>query len=97
MCFSGVLTFFWHSNFLLLPKGLTFLKMRVAVWRYQRGSRSLAANLSAGDSTAHAVVTQNPVPQNEEEMSEDFEVPDGIEEMIEELIQGLRDSDNVIR
>jgi hypothetical protein len=92
-----VLTFLWHSNFVLLPKGLTFLKMRVAVWRYQRGSRSLAANLSAGDSTAHDVLTWNPIPQIEEEMNEDFEVPDSIEEVIEELMQGLRDSVTVIR
>jgi hypothetical protein len=37
------------------------------------------------------------VPQNEEEMIEDFEVPDCIEEVVEELMQGLRDSDTVIR
>ena len=80
-----------------MSKGLTFLKMRVAVWRYQRGSRSLAENLRAGDNTARDVVRWNPVPQNEEEISEDFEVPDCIEDVIEELMQGLRDSDNVIR
>ena len=82
---------------MLLSKGLTFLKMRVAVWRYQRGSRSLAENLGAGNNTARDVLRWNPVPQNEEEMIEDFEVPDCIEEVIEELMQGLRDSDNVIR
>lgn len=71
--------------------------MRVAVWRYQRGSRSLAENLGARDNTAHDVLRWNRVPQNEEEMIEDFEVPDCIEEVIEELMQGLRDSDTLIR
>jgi hypothetical protein len=65
--------------------------MRVAAWRYQRGGRSLAANLTA----AHLPV--NPVPQKEEEMNEDFEIHDDIEEVIEELMQGLRDPGNVIR
>ncbi|XP_021918529.1 tubulin-specific chaperone D [Zootermopsis nevadensis] len=77
--------------------GLIFLKMRVAVWRYQRGGRSLAANLSAGDGVAPEPSPLNSVLQNEEELDEDFEIPDGIEEVIEELVQGLRDSDTVIR
>ncbi|CAB1350256.1 unnamed protein product, partial [Coregonus sp. 'balchen'] len=32
--------------------GLTFLKPRLAKWRYQRGSRSLAANLSQSQSSS---------------------------------------------
>jgi hypothetical protein len=36
-------------------------------------------------------------PQKEEETNEDFEVPDGIEEVIELLLQGLRDPDNDVR
>ncbi|PNF44134.1 Tubulin-specific chaperone D [Cryptotermes secundus] len=72
--------------------GLTFLKVRVAAWRYERGSRSLAANLTA----VHPLPV-NPVPQKEEEMNEDFEIPDDVEEVIEELLQGLRDSNTVVR
>jgi hypothetical protein len=71
--------------------------MRVAVWRYQRGGRSLAANLSVGDSITPDPLPLNSVLQNEEDMNEEFEIPDGIEEVIEELMQGLRDSDTVIR
>lgn len=82
---------------MLLSKGLTFLKMRVAAWRYQRGSRSLAANLGAGDGITPGSLPMNPVCQNDEEVNEDFEIPDGIEEVIEELMQGLRDSDTIIR
>jgi hypothetical protein len=39
----------------------------------------------------------SPVPQKEEEMNEDFEIPDDIEEVIEELLQGLRDSNTIVR
>lgn len=77
---------------MLLSKGLTFLKVRVAAWRYQRGSRSLAANL-----TATHPLPMKPVPQKEEEMNEDFEIPDDVEEVIEELLQGLRDPHTVVR
>jgi len=34
--------------------GMTFVPPRVAAWRYQRGSRSLASNLSDGSATAGA-------------------------------------------
>jgi hypothetical protein len=30
-------------------------------------------------------------------MNEDFEIPDDIEEVIEELLQGLRDSRTIVR
>ncbi|XP_068082742.1 tubulin-specific chaperone D [Anabrus simplex] len=73
--------------------GLTFLKMRVAVWRYQRGCRSLADNLSSGDQTVRSVQQVS----KESEVSEDFEVPEEIEEVIEELMQTLKDSETVIR
>jgi hypothetical protein len=77
---------------MVLSEGLTFLKVRVASWRYQRGCRSLAANLAAV-----RPLPSNPVPQNEEEINEDFDVPDEIEEVIEQLLQGLRDSDTDVR
>lgn len=64
---------------------------RVAAWRYKRGNRSLAANLSGGDSTG---------PTNREaEVEEDdsIEVPDEVEEVIDQLIQGLRSCDGIVR
>lgn len=70
--------------------GLTFLKPKLASWRYQRGSRSLADNLNFGNSST---VRQNVL----EEDDEDIEVPDEMEEIIEELMQGLRDPETVIR
>lgn len=78
--------------------GLTFLPPRVATWRYKRGNRSLAANLSAGDggSTTVTVVQANQ-SDAQDEIEEHIDVPDDIEEVIDQLIQGLRCGDGVVR
>ena len=68
--------------------GLIFLKAKVASWRYQRGSRSLAATLGP-------VVEAK--EQEKEEDEEYYDVPETIEEVIEELLQGLKDKDTVVR
>ncbi|XP_071444104.1 tubulin-specific chaperone D [Hetaerina americana] len=70
--------------------GLTFLKPRVATWRYQRGNRSLAANL---DRTAGL---QSPSSEDCDQ-DDDVEVPSEIEDVVEELVGGLRDSDTRVR
>jgi hypothetical protein len=85
--------------------GLTFLKPRIAPWRYQRGSRSLAENLksdvvSAGGGIAKVVLPPPPQPEEErgkEEDEEDFDIPEELEEVVEELIQGLRHTDIIVR
>lgn len=84
--------------------GLVFLPQRkLASWRYQRGTRSLTMNLPKGtttststtaDSINSAIRVDNLV---EEENDEDFAVPDQIEEVIEELLQGLRSSSSDCR
>ncbi|KAI7830495.1 tubulin folding cofactor D C terminal-domain-containing protein [Gamsiella multidivaricata] len=78
--------------------GLCLLKPRVAAWRYQRGNRSLASNLGmdlaleAGKldkiSTAIAEDTED---------DENFDVPEAIEDVIERLMNGLRDRDTIVR
>ncbi|GLG98265.1 Tubulin-specific chaperone D [Gryllus bimaculatus] len=76
--------------------GLTFLKTRVAIWRYERGCRSLLANLSGGDTQKHdSSSSKNLLPS--EDTGEEFEIPEEMEEVIEELMQALRDSEMVIR
>ncbi|XP_046406500.1 tubulin-specific chaperone D isoform X2 [Ischnura elegans] len=73
--------------------GLTFLKPRVATWRYQRGNRSLAANLNqnAGDGELLS-------PSSEDcDQDDDVEVPAEIEDVVGELIGGLRDCDTRVR
>lgn len=78
--------------------GLTFLPPRLATWRYQRGNRSLTANLSAGDGKPSVTdPTQNANHISENDTSENIEVPDEIEEVIDQLIQGLGSNDGIVR
>ncbi|KAG7177956.1 Tubulin-specific chaperone D-like [Homarus americanus] len=69
--------------------GLTFLKPRVASWRYQRGSRSLAMNIQ-GKATEGQDASE--VAEEDEE-----EVVGEIEEVIDSLLLGLKDKDTVVR
>ncbi|KAJ8938560.1 hypothetical protein NQ314_011450 [Rhamnusium bicolor] len=75
--------------------GLTFLPPRVAAWRYRRGNRSLAANLSAGDGSVPNTSINNTEVEEPEE--NDLEVPDEVEEVIDQLIHGLRSFDSIVR
>ena len=72
--------------------GLVFLKARVASWRYQRGNRSLALNLNASAAGDSEDLTNKTTEDDEE-----YDVPDEIEEVIEELLTGLRDKDTIVR
>ncbi|NXL44779.1 TBCD protein, partial [Podilymbus podiceps] len=75
--------------------GLTFVKPKVAKWRYQRGCRSLAANLQAQGS-----VVQNqllPVATNEPDDEEEYDIPGEIENVVEQLLVGLKDKDTIVR
>lgn len=73
--------------------GMTFLPPRVASWRYQRGSRSLATNLSAGDGKGKS----DEIEKEESVEDEEIDVPDEVEEVIDQLIQGLGCSDSIVR
>ena len=75
--------------------GLTFLPPRVVSWGYKRGNRSLANNLSAGD--AKLAIRSNVVDHVEEDASEEIEVPDEIDEVFDQLIQGLSSGDGIVR
>ncbi|XP_061567171.1 tubulin-specific chaperone D [Cololabis saira] len=74
---------------------LTFLKPRLASWRYQRGSRSLATNLSMSQSAGDAeAVTAEMEKQPEEE---DYDIPEEVETVIEHLLVGLKDKETIVR
>ncbi|XP_010617003.1 tubulin-specific chaperone D [Fukomys damarensis] len=73
--------------------GLTFLKPKVADWRYQRGSRSLAANLQL----CALAQTEQKMPVVRSDGDEDYDVPEGVESVIEQLLVGLKDRDTVVR
>ncbi|XP_028267765.1 tubulin-specific chaperone D isoform X2 [Parambassis ranga] len=74
--------------------GLTFLKPRLAAWRYQRGSRSLAANLSMIQSTTAGAAVS---PEMETEEQEDYDIPEEVETVIEHLLVGLKDKETIVR
>ncbi|KAF1379591.1 hypothetical protein PFLUV_G00177630 [Perca fluviatilis] len=73
--------------------GLTFLKPRLATWRYQRGSRSLAANLSMSQS---ATVAATPEVETQK-LEEDYDIPEELETVIEHLLVGLKDKETIVR
>ncbi|XP_069728409.1 tubulin-specific chaperone D [Phaenicophaeus curvirostris] len=75
--------------------GLTFVKPKVAKWRYQRGCRSLAANLQAqGPVVQNQVIT---VAANEADDEEEYDIPGEIENVVEQLLVGLKDKDAIVR
>lgn len=76
--------------------GLCLLKPRVAAWRYQRGNRSLLSNLNPGALQESKVNKMSTTITEETEDDENFDVPEAVENVIERLMNGLRDrvSDN---
>ncbi|KAJ3601268.1 hypothetical protein NHX12_032241 [Muraenolepis orangiensis] len=76
--------------------GLTFLKPRLAKWRYQRGNRSLAANLSMAQSTT---APESPGSPDVEmlDQEEDYDIPEELETVIEQLLVGLKDTETIVR
>lgn len=86
---------------------LTRLPPRVASWRYQRGTRLLmgqsfqASSSSPEDDLKHERL--QPVVDEEEEggmMKEDdddVDIPEQIDEVIQQLLDGLRDQDTSVR
>ncbi|XP_059204389.1 tubulin-specific chaperone D isoform X2 [Centropristis striata] len=75
--------------------GLTFLKPRLAAWRYQRGNRSLAANLSMSQSTTGAAAVTPEVET--QELEQDYDIPEEVETVIEYLLGGLKDKETIVR
>ncbi|XP_058140952.1 tubulin-specific chaperone D isoform X2 [Dasypus novemcinctus] len=73
--------------------GLTFLKPKVAKWRYQRGCRSLAANLTRPAQGPHEQIP----PDTASDSDEGYDVPEEVENVIEQLLVGLKDRDTVVR
>mgnify|MGYP006130491529 CR=1 FL=1 len=76
------------------------LPPKVAAWRYQRGSRSLEQNLQlttqAGGGEASGGGEAG-AADNEDDDEEEEDVPEEIEEILEQLLRGLRDVDTVVR
>ncbi|KAI1315977.1 hypothetical protein EDD11_010559 [Mortierella claussenii] len=77
--------------------GLCLLKPRVAVWRYQRGNRSLVSNLKTDSEEAIKGDKISTAIAEETEDDENFDVPEAIEGVVERLMNGLRDRDTIVR
>ncbi|KAG8128955.1 hypothetical protein E2320_015740, partial [Naja naja] len=78
--------------------GLTFLKPKVAKWRYQRGFRSLAANLQFSGGGLIPQKTENvSIDTGEEEEEEEYDIPGEVENVIEQLLIGLKDKNTIVR
>jgi tubulin-specific chaperone D len=71
--------------------GMAFLPPRVVSWAYHRGQRSLLQNLTNSGEAGSAAE----VADNEEE--ESIWVPDELEDIVEQLLVGLRDRDTIVR
>ncbi|CAK1546044.1 unnamed protein product [Leptosia nina] len=71
--------------------GLTFLRPRVAAWRYTRGSRSLAVTLG-GVAAAGDTEPITSLPDDD-----DQDIPQEVEDVVELLLCSLRDDDTVVR
>ncbi|XP_074081296.1 tubulin-specific chaperone D [Macrotis lagotis] len=91
-----------ESNHTLLRKlgvklvqrlGLTFLKPKLAKWRYQRGCRSLTANLRLPTQEEEKQIPQILASDSDE----DYDIPEEVENVIEQLLVGLKDKDTIVR
>ncbi|XP_015590028.1 tubulin-specific chaperone D [Cephus cinctus] len=75
--------------------GFVLLRSKLASWRYQRGSRQISLL-----STTNTNIVTETVGDTNESMTndaDDQDVPPAIEDIIEQLIQGLRDKTITIR
>ncbi|XP_055684978.1 tubulin-specific chaperone D [Lutzomyia longipalpis] len=77
--------------------GLVFLKPQLARWRYQRGSRSIVANLERPAGQENTPVVDSFSGGDVQQPHEEIVVPDEIEDIIEELLQALRSSSSEVR
>eukprot|EP00736_Rhodelphis_marinus_P002796 Rmarinus@m.297 len=75
--------------------GLTFLKPRVAPWRYHRGCRSLLDNLKGVPGAASRTVVKSALLNEAED--ECVVVAEEVEDLLDILLVGLKDKQTVVR
>lgn len=84
---------------------LTYLKQRVVKWRYRKGRKSLLGNLIAAShrsrnenglapSAVDATVNNDDDDNNSDD---DIEIPEDLEDIIGALLDGLSDTDTIVR
>ena len=78
--------------------GLCYLRVKVAAWRYQRGSRSLALNLGINTQPETFSAVMNECKQKGDVLLEECEdIPSLVEEVVAQLLKTLRDEDITTR
>ena len=107
ICFRGTdVTRSSSTFFLIHSSGLVFLKPRLARWRYRRGCRSLldsfaasAVSRQSGDAPMLNGFNheQSKGDDDEDEDEGDSEIPGDVEEVIDQLLMGLKDADSQVR
>ena len=79
--------------------GCAHLPPRVATWRYQRGKRSLVENLMNGDGSLSAGKDVLEAKKDDDQSTDNglFEIPDQVEDAMDQLLRSLTDSATVVR
>ena len=87
-----------HHVKIIQRVGTTFFKLKVAKWRYQRGSRVLMTNLASTTTNAtEQQKSENSAQDGNSHEEVDEMIPNEIEEIIEQLLFGLKDKDTIVR
>ena len=80
--------------------GITFFRFKIAKWRYERGSRILMNNITNKNTPGMVESVKKHDEQSKKKESdeeEDEKIPNEIEEIIEQLLFGLKDKDTIVR
>jgi len=77
--------------------GMAFMPPRVVTWAYERGQRSLLQNLATTGSPSATTSQGSEGGVQSSDPSEEVWVPDEVEDIVEQLLVGLRDRDTVVR
>jgi len=74
--------------------GITFFRFKIAKWRYERGSRILMNNVLKQE---QADLKKNKGNEKENGEVDEEKIPNEIEDIIEQLLFGLKDKDTIVR
>jgi hypothetical protein len=83
--------------------GMAFFKVKIAAWRYQRGSRILLENvnkqqqLTPSSNESSASLKAGEKKQSGVDDEEEEKIPFEIEEIIEQIFTALKDKDTIVR
>jgi hypothetical protein len=79
--------------------GLTLFKEKIARWRYERGSRIILENLKPSEDLANKQIGDGKKQNNADDDNDDddADVPMEVEDIVGQLLLGLKDRDTIVR